>query len=122
MSALASTPKKSPRRAKAANTVDKALRGGILAGAVAAVGWLLAAALGGTALFIMVIATVLAAIYMVAMGNKARLGIWVSSRSAGRWSSSSARWSTTTAACGSARRRGSGSCSARAGPASPSAG
>jgi hypothetical protein len=77
MSALASTPTKSPRKAKAANTVDKALRGGILAGAVAGIAWLLALALGGTALFIMVIATVLAAIYMVAGGAKARLGIWV---------------------------------------------
>jgi hypothetical protein len=76
MSALASTPKTSPRKAKAANTVDKALRGGILAGAAAAVAWLLAAALSATVFFILVIATVLAAIYTVARGDKARLGIW----------------------------------------------
>ncbi len=76
MSALASVPTKSPRKVKAAKTVDKALRGGILAGAVATVAWLLAAALGSTALFVMVIATVLAAVYMVVAGDKARLGIW----------------------------------------------
>jgi hypothetical protein len=76
MSALASPPKTSPRRTKAANTVDKALRGGILAGAVAAVAWLLAATLSATVFFILIIATVLAVIYTVVRGDKARLGLW----------------------------------------------
>src|SRR3954471_23535414 len=69
------TPKPD-RRAKAARTVDRALRGGILAGAAAAVAWLIASAFAATAVFILVIATVLAAVYTVARGDKARLGIW----------------------------------------------
>jgi hypothetical protein len=56
--------------------VDRALRGGILAGAVAAVAWLLATAIAATAIFVLVIATVLAAVYTVARGDKARLGVW----------------------------------------------
>src|SRR3954471_13310858 len=69
------TPKPD-RRAKAARTVDRALRGGILAGAAAAVAWLIASAFAATAVFLQVIATVLAAVYTVARGDKARLGIW----------------------------------------------
>jgi hypothetical protein len=69
-------PKPRPRREKAARTVDRALRGGILAGAVAAVAWLLATAIAATAIFVLVIATVLAAVYTVARGDKARLGVW----------------------------------------------
>ena len=64
------------RRQRAAKTVDKALRGGILAGAVAAIAWLVAVAIGGTAFFLLVIATVLALLYTVVRGDKARLGIW----------------------------------------------
>jgi hypothetical protein len=77
MTALAATAQKPrPRREKAARTVDRALRGGILAGAVAAVGWLLATAIAATAIFVLVIATVLAAVYTVARGDKARLWVW----------------------------------------------
>jgi hypothetical protein len=64
------------RRERAAKTVDKALRGGILAGAVGAIAWLLAAAIGTTAIFLVVIATVLGIVYTVMRGDKARLGIW----------------------------------------------
>jgi hypothetical protein len=49
------------RKQRAAKTVDSALRGGILAGAVAAIAWLMA---------------VLAVIYTVVRGDKASLGIW----------------------------------------------
>jgi hypothetical protein len=77
MTALAATAHKPrPRRAKAARTVDRALRGGILAGAVAAVAWLLATVIAGTAIFLLVIATVLATVYTLVRGEKARLGIW----------------------------------------------
>jgi hypothetical protein len=77
MTALAATAQKpKPRREKAAKTVDAALRGGILAGAVAAVGWLLASALAATAIFLLVIVTVLAVVYTVVRGDKARLGVW----------------------------------------------
>jgi hypothetical protein len=77
-SALFELPGTAPksRRARAANTVDKALRGGILAGAVAAIAWLLAVAVGGTVFFLLVIATVLALVYTVVRGDKARLGVW----------------------------------------------
>jgi hypothetical protein len=77
MTALAATAQKPrPRREKAAKTVDRALRGGILAGAVAAVGWLLASALAASAIFLLVIVTVLAVVYTVFRGDKARFGIW----------------------------------------------
>src|ERR1700749_290642 len=77
MTALAATAQKPrPRRAKAGKTVDGTLRGGILAGAVAAVGWLLATALAATAIFLLVIVTVLAVIYTVFRGDKARFGVW----------------------------------------------
>jgi hypothetical protein len=78
MTALAATAHKPrPRRDKAAQTVDRALRGGILFGAVAAVAWLVATAIAATAFFLLVIATVLAVVYMVARGDKARLGVWL---------------------------------------------
>jgi hypothetical protein len=79
MTALAATAqeKPRPRREKAARTVDRALRTGIIFGAVAAVAWLVAAAIAASAFFLLVIATVLAVVYMVVRGDKARLGIWV---------------------------------------------
>ena len=64
------------RRQRAEKTVNAALRGGILGGAVAAIAWLVAVALGGSAFFLLVIATVLALLYTVVRGDKARMGIW----------------------------------------------
>lgn len=64
------------RRERAAKTVDAALRGGVLAGAVAAIAWLLAIALSGTVFFLLIVATVLALVYTVVRGDKARMGIW----------------------------------------------
>jgi hypothetical protein len=75
LSDLIGTPTLS-RRERAAKTVDAALRGGILAGAVGAIAWMLASWIGATALFVVVIATVLAMVYTVMKGDKARLGIW----------------------------------------------
>jgi hypothetical protein len=72
---LSDSPKPN-RRARAAKTVAAALRGGILAGAVAAIAWLLAVAIGSTVFFALIIATVLALIYTVVRGDKARLSIW----------------------------------------------
>ena len=77
MSALAGLPESKPsRRKRAAKTVDRALRGGILAAAVATVGWLLGTAVLGTAIIAMVVATIAGGIYTVARGDKARFGIW----------------------------------------------
>ena len=67
---------KPSRKERAAKTVNAALRGGVLAGAVAAIAWLLAVALSGTVFFLLIIATVLAAIYTVVRGDTARLAIW----------------------------------------------
>lgn len=64
------------RKERAAKTVNAALRGGVLAGAVAGIAWLLAVALSGTVFFLLIIATVLAAIYTVVRGDKAGMGIW----------------------------------------------
>jgi hypothetical protein len=67
---------KPSRKERAAKTVNAALRGGLLAGAVAAVAWLLAVALSGTVFFLLIVATVIAAVYMIVRGDKARMGIW----------------------------------------------
>jgi len=64
------------RKERAAKTVNAALRGGILGGAVAAIAWFLAVALGNTIFFLLVVGTVLALIYTVVRGEKARMGIW----------------------------------------------
>ena len=76
---LTSEPKLS-RKQRAAKTVDKALRGGVIAGAVAAIAWLLAVALSGTVFFVLIVATVLALLYTVVRGDKARMGIWGADR------------------------------------------
>ena len=78
MTALAQTgpTKPRPRREKAARTVEAALRRGIVFGAAAAIGWLVASVIAATAIFVMVIVTILAAVYTVARGDKARLGVW----------------------------------------------
>src|SRR4051794_41454805 len=76
MSALAGLPEAKPsRRKRAAKTVDRALRGGILAAAVATVGWLLGTAVLGTAIIAMVVATIGGGGYAVARGGKGRFGI-----------------------------------------------
>lgn len=64
------------RRQRAAKTVDRSLRGGILAGAVAAIAWVLAVALSSTVFLLLIVATVLALVYTVVRGDKARLGVW----------------------------------------------
>ena len=64
------------RRQRAAKTVDTALRGGIIFGAVAAIAWLLAATLSGMIFLLLIVATVLALIYTVMRGDKASLTVW----------------------------------------------
>jgi hypothetical protein len=78
MTALAATAqqKPRPRRAKAAQTVDRALRFGIIFGGVAAIAWLVATAIAASAFFLLAIVTVLALVYTVVRGEKARLGVW----------------------------------------------
>jgi hypothetical protein len=67
---------KPSRKERAARTVNAALRGGVLAGAVAALAWLLAVVLSGTVFLLLVVATVIALVYTVVRGDKARMGIW----------------------------------------------
>ncbi|RKQ92619.1 hypothetical protein C8N24_2471 [Solirubrobacter pauli] len=67
---------KPSRKERAAKTVNAALRGGVLAGGVAAIAWLLAVALSGTVFFLLIVATVLALVYTVVRGDKARMGVW----------------------------------------------
>ena len=67
---------KPSRKQRAAKTVESALRGGVLAGAVAAIAWLLAVALSGTVFFLLIVLTVLALVYTVVRGDKARMMIW----------------------------------------------
>ena len=75
LAGLAGTSQPS-RRERAAKTVDAALRGGILAGAVAAIAWLLAAALTGVIYLVLIVVTVLALVYTATKADKARLSIW----------------------------------------------
>ena len=65
------------RRERAAKTVDAALRGGILVGAVAAIAWLLAAALTGLIYVVLIIVTVIALVYTAMRSDKAKLSIWL---------------------------------------------
>ena len=77
MTALLDTPSPTlSRRERAAKTVNGALRGGVLAGGVAAIAWLLAVALSSTVFFVLIIVTVLALLYTMFAGDKARMGIW----------------------------------------------
>ncbi len=77
MTALLDTPGPTlSRRERAAKTVNGALRGGVLAGGVAAIAWLLAVALSSTVFFVLIIVTVLALIYTVVAGDKAKMGLW----------------------------------------------
>src|SRR5258705_11232489 len=77
MSTLADLTETQPsKRKRAAKTVDRALRGGILGAAVATVGWLIASVVFGTAIAVLVVGTILAAVYTVVRGDKARYGIW----------------------------------------------
>ena len=70
------TGPKLSRKERAAKTVNGALRGGVMAGGVAAVAWLLAVTLSATVFFFLIVATVLALVYTVVRGDKARMGIW----------------------------------------------
>ncbi|MBE2317166.1 hypothetical protein DVA67_014385 [Solirubrobacter sp. CPCC 204708] len=67
---------KPSRKERAAQTVNAALRGGVLAGAVAGIAWLLAVALSGSVFFLLVVATVLAAVLTVWRGAKAPMRVW----------------------------------------------
>jgi hypothetical protein len=71
-----SSASKPSRRERAAKTVDAALRGGILVGAVAAIAWLLAAALTGLVYLVLIVVTVIALVYTAMRSDKAKLSIW----------------------------------------------
>src|SRR5215213_5249639 len=76
MSALA-LPLAAPptRRQRAAAVVAGALRGGLLAGAIAAIAWVLAAAVAGTAFFVLLIATALVVVVTL-MGRDISGALW----------------------------------------------
>jgi hypothetical protein len=65
------------RRERAAKTVDAALRGGILVGAVAAIAWLVASAVGAIIYLALIAVTILALVYTAARSDKAKLSIWL---------------------------------------------
>lgn len=71
MSALAGTPAQIPstRRERAARVANAALRGGVLGAVVAAVAWLIAGALAGTAFVLLVIATIAVGAWVVLRGS-----------------------------------------------------
>src|SRR5919106_6253481 len=77
MSALAlpSSPQPLSRRQRAARIVGKALRGGLLGGAVAAIAWLLAGAIAGTAFVVLVVASIGIALWTATRGGVAPI-VW----------------------------------------------
>jgi hypothetical protein len=64
------------RRQRAAAVANAALRGGLLAGAVAAIAWLLAVALAGTAFVILLVATV-AVVAITLLGRDLPGALWL---------------------------------------------
>src|SRR5918992_1683487 len=78
MTAIAhpTTPAPATRRQRAARVAERALRGGILGAAVAAIAWLVAVALAGTVFVLLVVATIAAVAYTLLREN-APLGLWV---------------------------------------------
>jgi hypothetical protein len=69
MSVVVPTPPAVTRRSRAARTVKAALRGGVLGALAAAVAWLLAGAIAGTAFVLLVLATLGAAAVLVWRGD-----------------------------------------------------
>jgi hypothetical protein len=78
MSALAGSPAHLPdtRRQRAASMADAALRGGVLGAIVAAVAWLLAGALAGTAFVLLVLASIVVGAWVVLRGS-VPTAVWV---------------------------------------------
>jgi hypothetical protein len=78
MTAIAqpTTPVPATRRQRAARVTERALRGGILGAAVAAVAWLVAVALSGTVFVVLVLATIAAVAYTL-LRDTAPLALWV---------------------------------------------
>jgi drug/metabolite transporter (DMT)-like permease len=76
MTALASPLAAPPsRRQRAAAVTTAALRGGLLAGAVAAIAWVLASAIAGTAFIVLLIATVVV-VGITLLGRDISGGLW----------------------------------------------
>src|SRR5918992_1410680 len=71
MTAIAqpTAPVPATRRQRAAVVVERALRGGILGAAVAAIAWLVAIALAGTVFVVLVVATIAAGAHPPARGK-----------------------------------------------------
>src|SRR5918992_6289831 len=78
MTAIAqpTAPVPATRRQRAAVVVERALRGGILGAAVAAIAWLVAIMLSGTVFVVLVVATIAAAAYTLLREN-VQLGLWL---------------------------------------------
>ena len=78
MTAIAGPAAHAPttRRQRAAKTVARALRGGILGAAVAAVAWLMAGVIAGTAFVVLVLVTIAATAYTL-MREDVKLGLWL---------------------------------------------
>src|SRR3954469_25659892 len=74
---LTGTTSQPSRRERAAKTVDGALRGGILVGAIAAIAWLVASAVGAIIYFALIVVTILALVYTAMRSDKAKLSIWL---------------------------------------------
>ena len=78
MTAAIAQPAAAPptRRQRAAATVARALRGGVIGAAVAAIAWLGASVIAGTVFLVLVVATIAATAYTV-MREDLKLGLWL---------------------------------------------
>ena len=76
MSALAVPPQALTRRQRAAKTVAAALRGGVLGALAATVGWVLAGAIAGTAIVLLVLGTIGVGAWIVWKGE-VRPVVWL---------------------------------------------
>jgi hypothetical protein len=76
MSALAVPGAQISRRKRAAQTVAAALRGGLIGGLAATVGWLVAGTIAGTAFVLLVLATLAVGAYVVWQGG-VRTWVWL---------------------------------------------
>ena len=68
----------------AAATVSAALRGGLLGTVVAAVAWVIAGALTGSAFVLLVVASIAVAVWVALRGSVGELGLAVARRRLGR--------------------------------------
>jgi|GEM_PF-6999793 len=73
---LGATAKQPGKRRAAGRIADATLRGGLIGAVVGALAWLIGSFVFGTAMIVLIVATVVVAVYTVMRGDKTRYGVW----------------------------------------------